>query len=236
MFALGLSFTPVVMAETITKDLTAIDQNSSISWLRKPQVRITDEQIDGKSFQIIVRVHVNTFGRIERTEITKSSGIPSIDRKVERAVMASKFRPYKENGVAMPFIAEQPFRFSATDSARSSTSKTEPRECSVGFNSDQWQAQQKSSQMAFRYITKPQIHFLKSQLGHQNRSLNVVFKLSKKNEISDLSITKSSEKALVDHHVLQALQSAKFDAPRKFYQFYKLKFTDRIYFNIDDCV
>ena len=72
IFTLGLSLTPVVMAEKTTKDLTTIDQYSGISWVRKPQVRVTDRELEGKSRQIIVRVHVNTFGNIERTEITKN--------------------------------------------------------------------------------------------------------------------------------------------------------------------
>ena len=35
IFTLGLSLTPVVMAEKTTKDLTTIDQYSGISWVRK---------------------------------------------------------------------------------------------------------------------------------------------------------------------------------------------------------
>lgn len=236
IFTLGLSLTPVVMAEKTTKDLTTIDQYSGISWVRKPQVRVTDRELEGKSRQIIVRVHVNTFGNIERTEITKSSGLVSLDHKVERAVMNSKFRPYKENGIAMPFIAKQPFQFSVTESPRASASKSETPSCTVGFNSDQWQAQQKSEKFAFRYISKPQIYFLLSEPGHQNRSVHVAFKLSKKNEVSDLQIIESSGKTHLDTQVLKSLQNAKFDAQRKFYQFYKLKFTDRVYFNIEDCV
>ena len=93
----------------------------------------------------------------------------------------------------------------------------------------------KSQNFAFRYISKPQIYFLLSELGHQNRSVHVAFKLSKKNEVSDLQIIESSGKTHLDTQVLKSLKDAKFDAPRKFYQFYKLKFTDRIYFNKDNC-
>ena len=99
IFTLGLSLTPVVMAEKTTKDLTTIDQYSGISWVRKPQVRITDRELEGKSRQIIVRVHVNTFGKIEKTEIIKSSGLVSLDHKVERAVMNSNLDPIKKMGL-----------------------------------------------------------------------------------------------------------------------------------------
>lgn len=235
ILALALSCTPTVMAESINKNIDNKQRHQGGGWLRKPNIRFSNEDLHGKNRNLVIRMHVNTQGSIEKTEITKSSGISALDRKVQLALQRSKFKPYKENGIAKPFIAEQPFRFQLDEERQSEPYQPEQAQCTIEFNSDQWQAQQKNGNLAFRYITKPNLDFIPSQLMNQNRSVNVVFKLSKKNQISDLEITKSSGLTSVDAEVFRAIQSTRLDAPRKFYQFYKLTFTDRIYLNIDDC-
>ncbi|KAF7276208.1 hypothetical protein GWI33_010816, partial [Rhynchophorus ferrugineus] len=53
-------------------------------------------------------VTTSTVGKI-KARVVQSSGDAKVDREVVRAVQAGQFYPYKENGVAVPFFAEQPF-------------------------------------------------------------------------------------------------------------------------------
>ena len=58
---------------------------------------------------MIVSIDADASGRVTSVRVVKSSGIPALDQKIVRSVQSAKFRPYKENGVAYPFKAEQPF-------------------------------------------------------------------------------------------------------------------------------
>ena len=58
---------------------------------------------------VVVRIEANEKGVITDAQITRSSGVPALDQKILRAVRSAKFKPYKENGVAYPIRAEQPF-------------------------------------------------------------------------------------------------------------------------------
>jgi len=54
-------------------------------------------------------IEADETGKIINARITRSSGVPALDDKILRAVRSAKFKPYKENGVAYPIRAEQPF-------------------------------------------------------------------------------------------------------------------------------
>ena len=57
----------------------------------------------------MVSITADAAGKVTDVRVIRSSGVPALDQKVVRAVQNAKFRPYKENGVAYPFKAEQPF-------------------------------------------------------------------------------------------------------------------------------
>lgn len=80
-----------------------------ISWVRSPKPSYTNKDLQGSDRVIVVAVEADTSGRITNVRVTKSSGISALDQKIVRSVKSAKFRPYKENGVAYPFKAEQPF-------------------------------------------------------------------------------------------------------------------------------
>lgn len=83
---------------------------SGIAWKRKPNIKITDSDLKTISNStVMVRVDVDENGKIRAT-ITQSSGSAKVDREIKRAVEAARFSPYTENGVAVPFYANQPFR------------------------------------------------------------------------------------------------------------------------------
>ena len=80
-----------------------------ISWVRSPKPAYTNQDLQGSDRTIVVSISADATGRVTDVRIVRSSGVDSLDQKVVRAVRGSKFRPYKENGVAYPFKAEQPF-------------------------------------------------------------------------------------------------------------------------------
>lgn len=80
-----------------------------ISWVRSPKPSYTNKDLQGSDRVIVVAIEADTSGRVTNVRVTKSSGVPALDQKIVRSVQNAKFKPYKENGVAYPFKAEQPF-------------------------------------------------------------------------------------------------------------------------------
>ena len=82
---------------------------SGVQWSRSPKPSYTNRDLQGETRSVVVRIEANEKGVITDAQITRSSGIPTLDQKILRAVRSAKFKPYKENGVAYPIRAEQPF-------------------------------------------------------------------------------------------------------------------------------
>lgn len=82
---------------------------SGVQWSRSPKPSYTNRDLQGETRNVVVRIEANEKGVITDAQITRSSGVPALDQKILRAVRSAKFKPYKENGVAYPIRAEQPF-------------------------------------------------------------------------------------------------------------------------------
>ena len=83
---------------------------SGVSWKRKPKPSVDAKELESITNNVVIlRIDVDDKGRI-KARVIQSSGNPKIDREMVRAVQAAQFQPYKENGVAVPFYATQPFR------------------------------------------------------------------------------------------------------------------------------
>lgn len=105
---------PVVRSEPAKPavDLTPrnLGDGAGVAWKRKPRPSLSDKDLASISNNVVVlRIDVDEKGKI-RARVVKSSGNEKVDREMARAVQAAQFQPYKENGVAVPFFAEQPFR------------------------------------------------------------------------------------------------------------------------------
>lgn len=205
----------------------------SVQWLRSPKPAYTNRELQGKDRDLIIKMYVTENGTIEKTEVVRSSGIEALDLKIQRAVRSARFKPYTENGIRYPFIAEQPFELrSSSDAYGGYNSRFE---CVYQFKSKNLDAQEKNEKVAFNYQSKPLLRIFEREIENKDRSLDVEFKLSRKNKISDLAVINSSGLKEIDDKVIDAITKTKITAARKFYQFYKLKFTDQIYFNLKDC-
>lgn len=82
---------------------------SGVQWSRSPKPVYSNQDLQGENRRVVVLIEANEKGAIVNARITRSSGVPALDEKILRAVKGAKFKPYKENGVAYPIRAEQPF-------------------------------------------------------------------------------------------------------------------------------
>ena len=82
---------------------------SGVQWSRSPRPSYTNRDLQGETRTIVVMIEADESGKITNARVTRSSGVASLYDKILRAVRSAKFKPYKENGVAYPIRAEQPF-------------------------------------------------------------------------------------------------------------------------------
>ena len=78
-------------------------------WSRTPNPNYSNRDLAGQNRRIVVLISADEKGNISNVKLTQSSGLSNLDEKILRTVRNGKFKPYKENGVAISFTAEQPF-------------------------------------------------------------------------------------------------------------------------------
>lgn len=81
---------------------------SGVQWSRSPRPSYSNSDLEGQTRNAMVYIEANEKGVITSARITRSSGLPALDEKILRSVRSSKFKPYKENGVAYPIKANLP--------------------------------------------------------------------------------------------------------------------------------
>ena len=99
---------PEKVAPTPTTNSVSIG-SAGAQWSRSPKISYTNSELKGAARSGSVWIEADENGKITNVRITKSTGIPALDEKILRAVRNSKFKPYKEKGVAYIIRAEQPF-------------------------------------------------------------------------------------------------------------------------------
>lgn len=99
---------PEKVAPTLTTKSVSIG-GSGVQWSRSPKPSYGNSDLKGETRTIVVLIEADEKGKITNARVTKSTGITALDEKILRAVRNAKFKPYKENGVAYPIRAEQPF-------------------------------------------------------------------------------------------------------------------------------
>ncbi|MEG0030917.1 energy transducer TonB [Acinetobacter sp.] len=101
---------PVTQAEPVDTSPRSVSiGGSGVQWSRSPKPVYSNQDLQGENRRVVVLIEANEKGSIVNARITRSSGVPALDEKILRAVKGAKFKPYKENGVAYPIRAEQPF-------------------------------------------------------------------------------------------------------------------------------
>ncbi|MEB3754684.1 TonB family protein [Acinetobacter sp. MD2(2019)] len=98
---------PSPPAEKSTKSVAI--GGSGVQWSRSPRVNVSSSDLKGSPRSVVVAISADEKGVVTSVRIVKSSGLSDLDDKIVKAVRNAKFKPYKENGVAYPIQANQPF-------------------------------------------------------------------------------------------------------------------------------
>lgn len=81
---------------------------SGVQWSRSPKPSYSNSDLEGQTRNAVVYIEANEKGVVTSARMVSSTGVPALDEKILRAVRSSKFKPYKENGVAYPIKANLP--------------------------------------------------------------------------------------------------------------------------------
>ena len=81
---------------------------SGVQWSRSPKPSYSNSDLEGQTRTAMVYIEANEKGVITSARMVRSTGVPVLDEKILRSVRSSKFKPYKENGVAYPIKANLP--------------------------------------------------------------------------------------------------------------------------------
>lgn len=85
---------------------------SGIEYIQAPQPEYPPiSRRMGEEGKAVLRVLVNEKGRPERVDLHKSSGIARLDEAARKAVMRALFKPFIEDGKAVPAYAIVPINF-----------------------------------------------------------------------------------------------------------------------------
>lgn len=81
---------------------------SGVQWSRSPKLSFKSSELTS-SCRVVISIKANEKGSVTSTSVKNSSCSPELTSKVSTSVRNAKFKPYKENGIAYPISAEQPF-------------------------------------------------------------------------------------------------------------------------------
>lgn len=65
----------------------------------------------GETGRVVVRILISSKGAVTRATVQKSSGYRRLDEAALEAARSARFKPYTENGMAYPALADIPFDF-----------------------------------------------------------------------------------------------------------------------------
>ena len=98
---------PAPAAPALPKTVT-----SGIEYLKAPQPEYPPvSRRMGEEGKAVLRVLVNDKGRPERVDVQQSSGSARLDEAARQAVLRALFKPFMEDGKAVPAYAIVPIRF-----------------------------------------------------------------------------------------------------------------------------
>lgn len=83
-----------------------------IKWSRTPKPAYTKSELLGEERSILLEITSDAKGNITSVRLKKSTGITALDNKFISAIKSGKFKPYMRNGVATPFVVDQPYNLS----------------------------------------------------------------------------------------------------------------------------
>ncbi len=101
-----------VVAATPTPPPAPKTITHGVEYLRAPEPQYPDrDREDGNEGTVVLRVLVDESGKPGRIDVLRSSGFGSLDEAGRAAARAALFKPYREDGRALPVYVIVPLRF-----------------------------------------------------------------------------------------------------------------------------
>ncbi|MRT39217.1 TonB family protein [Acinetobacter sp. RIT698] len=87
-----------------------------MKWIIPPKIRIDNEILEGYDRDLLIYLETDENGRVQKAEVSKSSGVDELDRLVLRAVKRSKLKVWNEWDIKTnhPSRLKLPFEFSVS--------------------------------------------------------------------------------------------------------------------------
>ena len=105
---------PEPMAEPVQSSPKSVSiGGSGVQWSRSPKLSFKASELTS-SCRVVISIKANEKGSVTSASVKNSSCSPELTSKVSNSVRNAKFKPYKENGIAYPISAEQPFDLTPT--------------------------------------------------------------------------------------------------------------------------
>ncbi|WP_089604306.1 TonB family protein [Acinetobacter piscicola] len=105
---------PEPMAEPVQSSPKSVSiGGSGVQWSRSPKLSFKASELTS-SCRVVISIKANEKGSVTSASVKNSSCSPELTNKVSNSVRNAKFKPYKENGIAYPISAEQPFDLTPT--------------------------------------------------------------------------------------------------------------------------
>lgn len=197
-----------------------------IQWIKFPQIRYEDADLKSQDRYAIVRIKANESGEIVDASVKESTGLQKLDQMLLKAIYSAQTKPFQKDGNELSVIGYQSFSLKLSD---------EMDNCQFNFDSKIWQAQQDHNKTPFTYQQQPQIQINSSNLQGHHRHVKFSFNVDKKGNVKSSKITKGSGIYSLDQQILNAVNHAKVDVPRKYWIYKKSKLKDEIQFNLNHC-
>jgi protein TonB len=103
---------PAVVASIPPPPAPKVVQIGAVAYLTPPVLHYPPAaRRAGEEGRVHIRVLVDATGHPRDIEVVRSSGHPRLDEAALATVRATRFRPYTENGVALPFRVVMPLVF-----------------------------------------------------------------------------------------------------------------------------
>lgn len=210
-----------------TSTAEAAHLTTRIQWLKFPQVKFSDVDLNARDRYAIVRVKANEAGKVINATVQESTGLKSLDDKLIQAVLNAKVKPQEKNGNRLAVVGYQTFNLMLTQDKN--------EQCHFNFSSKTWLAQKNNDKTAFHYQSQPQLNVDLDDLGDFSRTVKFAFKADKQGNVKKAKITQGSGRYELDQKVLEALQATTVEVPRKYWVYKKSHLKDEIQFKLDEC-
>lgn len=215
-------------SSTIVKNITkpllaATNKHSTFYWVRPPKPIYFNGDLEGKSRNAEITFETDTTGTIINAKVIKSSGVKNLDNILLNSLYRARTSIYKENGIAFPIRAVQPFEMTINDNSSSSEKSkliavTPPQKtCKFKLDTEIFKLQNNQETTPFHYVNTPIFYIYEYEVKKEKPSIEFAFHLSRNDIMSNLRITKSSGSDDIDARFLFAMRDVKIQAPRKFF-------------------